>query len=206
MNVPLFEPGGPSKEGKREVQSAETYPNRNTPALATLLGRQTMRDTEIGTPVTATDGDDAEFCDDDGGTDGGCDFLACFDAEADVAFGVADDDNGLEAGALSGAGLLLNGFDLCKAGPGCQLERPSATIFSHCMYVNELEVPVTPIICQPSQLNHSHTPHAKKDLAPTYLHNLILQLGQKEIHNLVFLDGQRMQINLLHALDLARFH
>lgn len=75
-----------------------------------------MRDTEIGTPVTAADGDDAEFCDDDGGADGGCDFLACFDAEADVAFGVADDDDGFKAGALTGAGLLLHGFDLCGEG------------------------------------------------------------------------------------------
>lgn len=123
MNVPLLEPGGLSKEGETRSEKCSTYPNRNTPALATLLGRQTMRDTEIGTPVTAADGDDAEFCDDDGGADGGCDFLACFDAEADVAFGVADDDNGLEAGALSGAGLLLNGFDLCEeeGGAGCQL-------------------------------------------------------------------------------------
>ena len=29
-----------------------------------------------------------------------------------MAFGVADDDDGLEARALTGAGLLLDGFDL----------------------------------------------------------------------------------------------
>ena len=71
-----------------------------------------MWDTEICTPVTATDGDDAEFCDDDGGADGGGDFLAGFDAETDVPFAVTDYDDGLEAGALTGAGLLLDGFDL----------------------------------------------------------------------------------------------
>ena len=38
----------------------------------------------------------------------------------------------------------------------------------------------------------------------SYLHNLILQLGQKPIHNLILLDRQAVQINLLHALNLAR--
>lgn len=114
-----------------------------------------MRDPEIGTPVAAADGDDAEFRDDDGGADGGCDFLACFDAEADVAFGIADDDDGLEAGALTGAGLLLDRFDLREVGPGCQLDYPSATNFSHCMYVNELKAPVVPIVCQPPQITDS---------------------------------------------------
>lgn len=36
-----------------------------------------------------------------------------------------------------------------------------------------------------------------------YLHNLILQLGQEKVDNLVLLDGQRVQIDLLHAGDLA---
>lgn len=37
----------------------------------------------------------------------------------------------------------------------------------------------------------------------SYLHNLILQLGQEEVNNLVLLDGQRVQVDLLHAGDLA---
>ena len=37
----------------------------------------------------------------------------------------------------------------------------------------------------------------------THLHNLILKSGQEEINNLELLDGQRVQVNLLHALDLA---
>lgn len=36
-----------------------------------------------------------------------------------------------------------------------------------------------------------------------YLHNLILELGQEEVDNLVLLDGQRVQVDLLHALNLA---
>lgn len=37
----------------------------------------------------------------------------------------------------------------------------------------------------------------------SYLHNLILQLGEEEVHNLELLDGQRVQVDLLHAGDLA---
>ena len=40
----------------------------------------------------------------------------------------------------------------------------------------------------------------------SYLHNLILQLGQESVHNLVLLDGQRVQVDLLHAGDLAGLH
>jgi hypothetical protein len=36
-----------------------------------------------------------------------------------------------------------------------------------------------------------------------YLHNLILELGQEEVDNLVLLDGQGVQVDLLHAGDLA---
>jgi hypothetical protein len=68
--------------------------------------------TEVGTPVASSDGDDAELGDDDGGADSGGDFLGGLDAEADVALRVADDDDGLEAGALASTGLLLDGLDL----------------------------------------------------------------------------------------------
>lgn len=36
-----------------------------------------------------------------------------------------------------------------------------------------------------------------------YLHNLILELGQEEVDNLVLLDGERVQVDLLHGLDLS---
>lgn len=36
-----------------------------------------------------------------------------------------------------------------------------------------------------------------------YLHNLVLQLRQEEIHDLVLLDGQRVKVDLLHALNLS---
>lgn len=39
----------------------------------------------------------------------------------------------------------------------------------------------------------------------SYLHNLILKFRQEPIDDLVFLDGQRVQVDFLHALDLASF-
>jgi hypothetical protein len=71
-----------------------------------------VRLTEVGTPVTATDGENAQLGDDDGGTDGSSDFLGGLDTETNVALGVTDDNDGLEAGTLTGTGLLLDGLDL----------------------------------------------------------------------------------------------
>ena len=71
-----------------------------------------MGSTEVGTPVTTSNGDNAELSDDDGSADGGSDFLGGLDTETDVALRVTNDDNGLEAGTLTGTGLLLNGLDL----------------------------------------------------------------------------------------------
>lgn len=74
-----------------------------------------MRVTQVGTPVASPDGQDAELGDDDGGADGGRDFLGGLDTQANVALRVTDDDDGLEAGALAGTGLLLDGFDLLSS-------------------------------------------------------------------------------------------
>ena len=68
--------------------------------------------TQVGAPVASADWEDGELGDDDGGADSGGDFFGGLDAETDVTFGVADDDDGLEASALAGAGLFLDGFDL----------------------------------------------------------------------------------------------
>jgi hypothetical protein len=94
------------------AESECTYTDGDGTALAALLAGQGVGSTEVGTPVAATDGDDAELGDDDGGTDGGGHLLGGLDAETDVALGVANDDNGLEARALTGTGLLLDGLDL----------------------------------------------------------------------------------------------
>jgi hypothetical protein len=71
-----------------------------------------VRKTKVGTPVAATDGDNAELGNDDGSADGGSDFLGGLDAETDVALRVTNEDNGLETSALTGTGLLLDGLDL----------------------------------------------------------------------------------------------
>lgn len=41
------------------------------------------------------------------------------------------------------------------------------------------------------------------ELFVSYLHDLILELRQEEVDNLVLLDRQRVQVDLLHAGDLA---
>lgn len=71
-----------------------------------------MRLTEVGTPVSTADGEDGQLGDDDSGTDSSGDFLRGLDAQSDVAVRVTDNDDGLEAGALTGTGLLLDGLDL----------------------------------------------------------------------------------------------
>lgn len=90
----------------------KTYSDADGTALAALLDGQRVRLTEVGTPVTSPDGQNAELGNDNGGTDRSRDFLGGLDAETNVALGVTDDDDGLEPGALTGTGLLLDGLDL----------------------------------------------------------------------------------------------
>lgn len=90
----------------------EAYSDSDGTALAGLLAGQGVRQTEVGAPVSSSDGDDAQLGDDDGGTDSSGDFLGGLDSETDVALGVTNDDDGLESGALTGTGLLLDGLDL----------------------------------------------------------------------------------------------
>jgi hypothetical protein len=52
-----------------------------------------VRLTEVGTPVTTSNGHDGELGNDDGGADSSGDFLGGLDTETDVALRVTDDDN-----------------------------------------------------------------------------------------------------------------
>lgn len=103
-------------DGGRSDQAGTTGSRNETDgdgtALSALLGGEGVRLTEVGTPVTSSDGDDGELGDDDGGADGSCDFLGGLDTETNVTLGVTDDNDGLEAGTLTGTGLLLDGLDL----------------------------------------------------------------------------------------------
>ena len=71
-----------------------------------------MRFTQRCTPVPSSDGKHGELGNDDGSADGSGDFFRGLDSEADVTFGVSNDDDGLESGTLAGTGLLLDGLDL----------------------------------------------------------------------------------------------
>ena len=96
----------------RLLRGTTTYPDRDRATLAALLGRDGVRHTEVGTPVASPDGNHAQLGDDDGCADSRSDFLGGLDPQADVALRVANDDNGLEARSLTGAGLLLDRLDL----------------------------------------------------------------------------------------------
>ena len=71
-----------------------------------------MHAADLVAPGAAADGHDGHHGRDDGPADGRGDLLGALDAEADVAVGVADADEGLEARALARARLLLDGHDL----------------------------------------------------------------------------------------------
>ena len=71
-----------------------------------------MRITKARTPITSTNWHNAQLSDDDSGTDGSRDFLGGLDTKTNVTLGVTDDNDSLEAGALTGTGLLLDGLDL----------------------------------------------------------------------------------------------
>jgi hypothetical protein len=71
-----------------------------------------VRVTKLSTPVTSSDGDDGKFREDDGTTNGGCDFLCTLDTQTNVTIEITDSDKGLESCALTGTGLFLNGHDL----------------------------------------------------------------------------------------------
>ena len=71
-----------------------------------------MRLTQRCTPVSSPNRQDAQLGNYDGGADGGGYFFRCLDSQTNVSFGITDDDDGLEAGTLTSAGLLLHGLDL----------------------------------------------------------------------------------------------
>lgn len=86
--------------------------DRDGTALSGLLGWEGVWLSEVGAPVSATDWDDGELGDNDGGADGCGNLLGSLDAKSDVSLRVTDQDDSLEAGTLSSAGLLLDWLDL----------------------------------------------------------------------------------------------
>lgn len=90
----------------------KTYSDGDGTTLSRLLGREGVRKTKVGTPVTSADGQNGQLGDDDGGADGCGNLLGGLDAESNVSLRVTDHDDGLETGTLTSAGLLLDGLDL----------------------------------------------------------------------------------------------
>ena len=88
-----------------------------------------MWQTQIGTPVSSANGQNAQLGDDDSGTNSSCDFLGCLDTETDVTFGITDNDDGLESGSLTGTSLLLDWLDLLEEGISiCPIETSSPNL------------------------------------------------------------------------------
>merc|ERR1719331_2119537 len=87
-------------------------PHPDGAALASHLSGHGMRLAEVVAPEAPPHRHDGQLGEDDGTPDGGSDLLGALDAKSHVAVVVADGDEGLEAGALTGAGLLLHGHDL----------------------------------------------------------------------------------------------
>jgi len=71
-----------------------------------------MNITDLVSPESTTNGDNREFGGNDSPTDGDGNFLGALPSQANVSVRVANGNESLEAGALSGAGLLLDGLHL----------------------------------------------------------------------------------------------
>ena len=118
-------------------------------ALASHLDGHGVHLTGVVTPVATTHGDDRHLGDEDGTLDGSGDFLGALGTETNVSVAVTDSHESLEAGSLTGSGLLLDG---------------------------------------------------------EHLHDFLLQLREKHVHDLGLLDGEGEEVDLLDGGDLAELH
>jgi hypothetical protein len=80
--------------------------------FASDLAGHGVRMANLVPPVAPPDRHERELGEDDSAADGRGHLLGALDTQPDVAVVVADDDEGLEARALPGAGMLLHGGDL----------------------------------------------------------------------------------------------
>jgi len=98
-----------------------------------------VRKTQVCTPVTSSDWQNAQFGDDDGSTDSSCNFLGGLDTETNVSFRVTNDNDSLESGTLTGTSLLLNGLDLQEEELSVSALRSSAIL--QCAQLREICIP-----------------------------------------------------------------
>lgn len=104
----LRHPGGDDPRPTRRGHHA----HRDGSTLPSDLAGDGVGLSDLVPPVAPPHGDHRQLGQYDGAANGGGHLLAALYAEADVAVVVADDDEGLEACALSGTCLLLHGHDL----------------------------------------------------------------------------------------------
>jgi len=76
------------------------------------LAGDSVRSSNLVTPVSTADWDNGKFGQDDGTTDGSGNFLGAFDSETNVSIVVANGNKSLEAGTLTSSGLFLDRHDL----------------------------------------------------------------------------------------------
>jgi hypothetical protein len=67
--------------------------------------------TDLVSPIASSDWDQLELGVNKGTLDSNLDFFGDLDSETDVTILISDANNSLEAGSLSGLGLLLDGYD-----------------------------------------------------------------------------------------------
>ena len=103
---------GDTGSNKTGTTRSRDKTDRDGTALSGDLHGDGVRSTQVGSPVSTTDGEDRQLGEDDGSTDGGGDLLGALDTETAVTVSVTDNNEGLEAGTLTGTGLLLDRHDL----------------------------------------------------------------------------------------------
>jgi hypothetical protein len=87
-------------------------PHLNGTTLSGDLAGNGMGVTDLVTPVSLTDGDEAHLSHHQSSLDGALNFLVALPSETDVLLLITNDNVGLEAGTLTGLRLLLDGLDL----------------------------------------------------------------------------------------------
>jgi len=105
----LLSSGGGNESG---TARGRDQTNGDGTALSGDLAGNRVGKSRRTSPVSSSDGNDIELGGSDGSTNGRGNFRRALDSETDVSGGISNGDKGLEAGALTGGRLLLDGHDL----------------------------------------------------------------------------------------------
>jgi len=88
----------------------ESHANRTT--LSSDLGGDSVRSSDLVTPISSSDWDNGELGSDDSTTNGSGNFLGAFHTETNMAVVITNDNKGLESSSLTCTCLLLDWHDL----------------------------------------------------------------------------------------------